>query len=67
MRRSEAFLAEGQRLARTGSFSWRVGRRTKSLGRSSSIASSSLTAAVPVTLERIGAESIRKTSRCWRK
>jgi hypothetical protein len=27
LRRSEAFLAEGQRLGQTGSFSWRTGRR----------------------------------------
>ena len=34
LRRSEAFLAEGQRLSLTGSFSWKVASRTRSCGRS---------------------------------
>jgi PAS domain S-box-containing protein len=38
LRRSEAFLAEGQLLSRVGSFSWRV-RLTRSCGQSSCIAS----------------------------
>ena len=46
LRRSEAFLAEGQRLSLTGSFSWRW-TPTKSLVQSSSIAFSSLTAMRP--------------------
>ena len=41
LRRSEAFLAEAQRLSSTGSFSWRW-RQAKSRGQSRSIASSNL-------------------------
>ena len=43
LRRSEAFLAEGQHLSRVGSFSWRLAT-TRSCGQSSCIASSRLTA-----------------------
>jgi len=43
LKRSEAFLAEGQRLSRVGSFSWRLDTDEITFSRSS-IASSSLTA-----------------------
>ena len=66
LRRSEAFLAEGQRLSSTGSFSWNAWRRTKSRGRKQLYRIYEVEIGVPVTLERIRARSIRKTSPCSR-
>ena len=55
LRRSEAFLAEAQQLSSTGSFSWRVATDEITWSEADSIAFSSLTPVMPVTLELIGA------------
>ena len=62
MRRSEAFLAEAQRLSLTGSFSWRVATDEITWS-DSSIAFSNLTGARDARAESV-LESTRKTSRC---
>ena len=65
LRRSEAFLAEGQRLSSTGSFSWRVGHgRDHVVGGALSHLRVRAGHAGDARADRVRA-SIRKTCPCW--